>query len=176
MDLEAFLARVLLVIVMITNPQVQQSVVAAVAAYSAAVSQYSKGVAKVHMTQAKHSGDWGRRKQQDNTPKHRRHKKVTLRGGLLCTHTHYQIDSSVKNQFSTWQRFGKKSRQINQPLFICLISDTYPFTFRRNLQITDFVKPQKNHTAETSQFNTHQLLVVSNKQFLQKMPFNMPVM
>ena len=139
MDLEAFLARVLLVIVMIANPQVQQSVVAV--AYSAAVSQYSKGVAKVHMTQAKHSGDWGRRKQQDNTPKHRRHKKVTLRGGLLCTHT-LLIDSSVKNQFSTWQRFGKKSRQINQPLF-CLISDTYPFTFRRNLQITEFVKPQK---------------------------------
>ena len=59
-------------------------------------SQYSKGVAKVHMTQAKHSGDWGRRKQQDNTPKHRRHKKVTLRGGLICTLYDYGPDHVYK--------------------------------------------------------------------------------
>ena len=82
-DLEAFLARVLLVIVMIANPQV--NVVYSSGAVVAAYLLCSKGVAKVHMTQAKHSGDWGRRKQQDNTPKHRRHKKVTLRGGLICT-------------------------------------------------------------------------------------------
>ena len=39
--------------------------------------------------------------------------------GRTALHTHtLLIDSSVKNQFSTWQRFGKKSKQINQPLFV----------------------------------------------------------
>ena len=58
-----------------------------------AVAAYSlcKGVAKVHMTQAKHSGDWGRRKQQDNTPKHRRHKKVTSREGVIANNTSFLV-------------------------------------------------------------------------------------
>ena len=127
MDLEAFLARVLLVIVMITNPQVN-------------VVQYQSSSSSIFTVQGggKSPYDPGqtfRGLGEEETARQHAKTQTTQEGDFegrtaLHTHTHYYQIVRLGTSSVHGKDLAKNQDKLINPLF-CLISGSYPFTFRR---------------------------------------------